>query len=381
MSRRAATTGAGAADTIVASLYDGILESAQWAYGLQAIQARLQCAAFHHLDIACADKSARSVAVSLQGTAPPSDTLVEYERHYVPQDIRFPAMWAMQEGGVWWDQEHFGASTFRRAPIYAEFLASLGMRHTVCIPLRDGAASRDFVGFIRHLDQEPFGADEQALVAQLAPHLVRANKLRHGTARLAAQAALGTAALGALPQALAVVDAALRPCYLNSAAEQALAHPRAGGLALRHGAFRAADPATHNHLAHSVAAACGPQGGASIVRVEATANGQAAVQVLPLQARHPLARTLRGRPHALLVWMPPTALLQRAAHVALALGLTDTEARLALLLAQGRTVKDFAQIQGCTWHTARTHAKNLLRKTGCQRQADVVLLVRSLTGA
>ena len=322
---------------------------------------------------------ARSVAVSLQGAAPPSETLMEYERHYAPQDIRFPAMWATGEGSAWWDQDHFDARTFRHAPIYTEFLASLGMRHTVCIPLRDGAASRDFVGFIRHLDQKPFDADEQALVAQLVPHLVRANKLGHGTARLAAQAALGTAALDALPQALAVVDAALRPCYLNPAAEQALAHPGAGGLALRHGALRAADSATHNRLAHSVAAACGPQGGAGIVRVEATANGQAAIQVLPLQASHPLARTLRGRPHALLVWMPPTAVLQRAAHVALALGLTDAEARLALLLAQGRTVKDFAQIQGCTWHTARTHAKNLLRKTACQRQADVVLLMRSLT--
>ena len=65
-------------------------------------------------------------------------------------------------------------------------------------------------------------------------------------------------------------------------------------------------------------------------------------------------------------------------ELAAALGLTDTEARLALALAQGLSLKDFAQAQGCSWHTARTHTKNLLHKTGLHRQHDVALLARGL---
>jgi DNA-binding CsgD family transcriptional regulator len=57
------------------------------------------------------------------------------------------------------------------------------------------------------------------------------------------------------------------------------------------------------------------------------------------------------------------------------LGLTDAEARLALALAQGQSLKQFAAVQGCTWHTARTHAKNLMRKTGVHRQAELARLV------
>ncbi len=49
------------------------------------------------------------------------------------------------------------------------------------------------------------------------------------------------------------------------------------------------------------------------------------------------------------------------------LGLLPTEARLALLLASGKTVKDFVAIEGVSWHTARSHLKNILRKTGCHR--------------
>jgi len=272
---------------------------------------------------------------------------------------------------VWWDHEHFDARTLQRAPIYTEFLASLGMRHMVAVPLRDGAASRDFVGFLRHPDQKPFGAQEQALIAQLVPHMVRANKLRYRATQLAEQAALD-----ALPQALAVVDAGLRLRYLNAAAERALASP--GGLTLRRGALHASDPTAQCYLAQCVATACGRGGWARAGAVPVAPP--TTVHVLPLQATHPLAQALHGRPHALLVW--PLALdAQRAAHIGLALGLTGAEARLALMLAQGCTVKEFALAQGCSWHTARTHATNLLRKTGCQRQIDVARLVQGLSGA
>ena len=364
------------ADTIAARLYEGILEPALWLGALQSIQATLQCAAFHQLDIQRADLSVQSVAVSMNGGEPPSEKVLEYERHYLPQDIRMPSIWQGSEGGVWWDHEHFDARMIQRAPIYAEFLASLGMRHMVAVPLRDGAVSRDFVGFLRHLDQKPFGAQEQALITQLAPHMVRANKLRYRATQLAEQAALGTAALDALPQALAVVDAGLRLRYLNAAAERALASP--GGLTLRHGTLHASDPSVQCDLAQSVATACGRGGWARAGAVPVAPP--TTVHVLPLQATHPLAQALHGRPHALLVW-PPALDVQRAAHIGLALGLTGAEARLALMLAQGCTLKDFALAQGCSWHTARTHAKNLLRKTGCQRQIDVARLVQGLSGA
>ena len=60
------------------------------------------------------------------------------------------------------------------------------------------------------------------------------------------------------------------------------------------------------------------------------------------------------------------------------LGLSPTETRLVLLLASGKTVKDFAAAEDVSWHTARTHQKNLLRKTGCHRQQELVGLLHAL---
>lgn len=85
------------ADAIAARLYEGILEPAQWVGALQSIQATLQCAAFHQLDIQRADLSVQSVAVSMNGDAPPSEQVLEYERHYTPQDIRMPSIWQASE--------------------------------------------------------------------------------------------------------------------------------------------------------------------------------------------------------------------------------------------------------------------------------------------
>jgi DNA-binding CsgD family transcriptional regulator/PAS domain-containing protein len=367
-------------DTIATSLYEGILEPTQWMGALQAIQTSLQCAAFHQLYIGRQDFSVQSIAVSMAGGEAPSGKVAAFERHYAPQDIRLPAMWQFTEGVMWCDHEQLDRATLDRAPIYTEFLAELGMRHTLGIPLRDGASSRDFLGFIRHLDQPPFGSEEQALVTYLVPHLVRANKLRYRANQLAVQAALGAAALDALPQALAVVDAGLRVRYANAAAEHVFACQTR--FTSCQGVLHASDPESQRLLEHRVAEACrsGDFARAGIVRIAASEHhgGECFVHILPLRASHPLAAALHSVPHALLVWSSTLA-VKTVEHICTALGLTETEARLALMLAQGRTVKDFAQAQGCSWHTARTHAKNLLTKTGCHRQAEIVQLLQAFT--
>ncbi|CAN7485686.1 PAS domain-containing protein [Acidovorax sp. LjRoot38] len=367
-------------DAITTSLYEGILEPTQWMGALQTIQASLQCAAFHQLDIGCRDFSVQSIAASMAGGEAPSEKVAAFERHYAPQDIRLPAMWQFTEGAVWCDHEQLDRATLDRAPIYTEFLAELRMRHTLGIPLRDGASSRDFLGFIRHLDQPPFGSEEQTLVTSLVPHLVRANKLRYRANQLAVQAALGAAALDALPQALAVVDAGLHVRYANAAAE----HVFAGQTRFTscQGVLHASDPESQRLLEHRVAEACrsGDFARAGIVRIASSEHcgGECFVHILPLRASHPLAAALHAVPYALLVWSSTLA-VKTVEHICTALGLTETEARLALMLAQGRTVKDFAQAQGCSWHTARTHAKNLLTKTGCHRQAEIVQLLQAFT--
>ena len=103
-----------------------------------------------------------------------------------------------------------------------------------------------------------------------------------------------------------------------------------------------------------------------------------AVSVVPLKASHPLA-AFRQMHLALVVFASPGLQGDMGGHILQELwGLTPTESRLALALTAGQSIKAFAEAEGNSWHTARTHLRNTLRKCGCSRQVDLVQLVQSL---
>ena len=64
-----------------------------------------------------------------------------------------------------------------------------------------------------------------------------------------------------------------------------------------------------------------------------------------------------------------------------ALGLTEMESRVAVLLAEGMTVRDVAAAMGRGESTIRSHVKHMFAKHGLSRQADLVRLVLALGGA
>jgi DNA-binding CsgD family transcriptional regulator len=299
----------------------------------------------------------------------------EYETHFAALDVRMPGMLGLGEGELLLDHERFDGGTFLRAPIYADFLASVNLRHTAAVGMRSGEDAHEVMGIMRHADQRPYGEREHALLRHWAPHLARANRMRHASRRLATEAALGMAALDALAHCVAVLGPQCHVRYLNASAEAALAQSL--GLAVAHGRLRCAEPAAQEQLARLVAAACGAGGlprMAGALRLQAD-GAVPVLQVLPLQATHPLAAAWRAVPLALVTWRGSDA---SAARLQAALGLTAAEARLALYLAEGGTVKGFGMQHGTSWHTARTHLRNALRKTGCSGQAELVQRVLAL---
>ena len=60
------------------------------------------------------------------------------------------------------------------------------------------------------------------------------------------------------------------------------------------------------------------------------------------------------------------------------LGLTTAESRVAVLLAEGRTVPDIAAVSERAESSIRTHLKRIHRKLGVSRRADLVRLVLSV---
>jgi DNA-binding CsgD family transcriptional regulator len=56
-------------------------------------------------------------------------------------------------------------------------------------------------------------------------------------------------------------------------------------------------------------------------------------------------------------------------------GLTPTEARLALHLVTGETLRSAAAKFSISYETARTHLKNIFNKTGTCRQTQLVVVI------
>lgn len=67
-----------------------------------------------------------------------------------------------------------------------------------------------------------------------------------------------------------------------------------------------------------------------------------------------------------------------AAIIAKSLGLTPTEAALAMTLSGGVSLRESAETMSMAYETARTHLRAILGKLGVQRQSELVALVSRL---
>ncbi len=78
-----------------------------------------------------------------------------------------------------------------------------------------------------------------------------------------------------------------------------------------------------------------------------------------------------------LIWTPRLD----PALVAAGLGLTPMESRVAVLLTEGKSLREVAAETGRQETTIRWHLRQIFTKRGIARQAELVRLVLSLAGA
>jgi len=214
------------------------------------------------------------------------------------------------------------------------------------------------------LDPFPQGADDTLAVMALAQVAV----------------ALTVVLMNALSQAVFVVDVKGCVLLLNRLASQFVA--RKDALTIFNGVLRAASPSDTTALHRSIARAGQPAGGngggaAQALRLQRpSGNGPLPVLVTALpemrwaQPNRPAAAVFVGDPGQELETDPG-----RLRHW---YNLTGAEARVAALLAQGRTVEEVAELLGVQPNTVRVQLREVFAKTGTTRQAELVRLLTSL---
>ena len=104
------------------------------------------------------------------------------------------------------------------------------------------------------------------------------------------------------------------------------------------------------------------------------------VHLLPLGRPEPAVCTWPGAA-VVVVADPARPTRLDPALVAVGLGLTPMESRVAVLLAEGKSLRGVAAATGCKESTIRWHLRQIFAKCGIARQAELVRLVLSLVGA
>lgn len=226
-----------------------------------------------------------------------------------------------------------------------------------------------------------FTPGERAWMDLVAPHLRRAIRIAYRLQALGPLEGDARMALDRMRMGVLVLDADLNVLLANRTAESILG--AASGLRRLRGKLVISDRAAHARLAAHVRSS--PDGGSP---GEAVGGGSLRVEgpgrsltllVAPLGDRS----DERGCAHRSVVFVsdPDAAIDTPDGLFETLFDLTETQARVAVLLMQGHTPEQCAQALGSALSTVRTHLKRIFQKTGTTRQSELVRLLLSSPAA
>jgi DNA-binding CsgD family transcriptional regulator len=226
-------------------------------------------------------------------------------------------------------------------------------------------------------DEVP-GKETLELVSLMVPHLQTALHLRRRFLDLTARNCSMESALDLMEYGIVLLNDRACVLHMNHSAEALLR--KSDGLRFQDGHIectsRSESELLHSLIEASIEAAKGRtlKAGRSIL-VSRRRLRPLSVTAVPL--RESAAPRLLQATTALFWYdpdsqpTPPLDLLRQA------YGLTPAEARLALVLTQGHSLKEAAHLCGVTHNTAKSQLKSVFAKTNVQRQAQLVRLLLS----
>ena len=306
----------------------------------------------------------------------------EYLETYHPLDERVPRFRQLPARRLVHITDLYTAEELKTSPTYNELLARAGMQDGLNVQLPGLAGSHIGWGLNDPVDAEGWGASRITMIERLLPHIQQFVRVR--------QVLAGAGALGA---SLADLLAATGPGIIQldgrgriaAANDRALDLLRTGdGLVDKDGVLCAdvpADDAVLQGLLTRALPPFGGQGAGGSMTVRRAADPQPlVVHLMPI-----------GRPETAVCTWPGAAVVVVVdparrpridpALVAAGLGLTPMESRVAVLLTEGKSLREVAAVTGRKATTIRWHLRQIFAKRGIARQAELVRLVLSLAGA
>jgi DNA-binding CsgD family transcriptional regulator/PAS domain-containing protein len=357
---------------LIAQIYDASLDPSQWAGVAPAI-----AAAYNSPSTVLFLNSVQTGPLWLSNTQNLGAAARQSHADYFHKvDVWAHRAASIEKSRIFISPELISDSAFAETEFYRDWSRHVGAFRVLGSVFEIGDGAVAIFGIHRSMQDPAFGEDDKKALGQIFPHLRRAVQVRH---RLDGRSIDGEASMLALDHlglAVIVVDRQSRILYANRAALAVLKR----GDALRApfnklGALTAARTTELEALIHGAArTAQGKEwnaGGA--LRLTRPGRLPVTVFVAPFcPARGGFASIA---PAAILLVRDPELTTASSQVLRGLFGLTATEAAVAALLAEGRSIDEIAAAQSVSLNTARTHLKSILVKTGTNRQAELVSLL------
>lgn len=247
---------------------------------------------------------------------------------------------------------------------------------------REGAFLLQLV--IRQKSNTPFAYVDLAKYSNaLLPHIHKAYELFHALEKTKGYSAGFEQAMDRINSGLIMFDRRMSPVYKNRKAEEVLAHVRE--LSISSDKVSASTPQESVQLRGLISTA-----------ITSSENQEKDIGIMTLQTQDSMHRNL------VLIAIPlhprVLSLLDGETGVFAALmigvvqnnsevdpdilhllyGLTQSEAKLAVCLADGKSLEQCSEVHGISLNTARSYLKIIFQKTGTSRQAELVALVKTI---
>ena len=280
---------------------------------------------------------------------------------------------------VFTDEEKIPRRELENTEYYNDYLRKQGMHSLLIARIVAQGSNTSCMNIARSRKSELFGAPEIEITTRLLPHLVRA---AHLTERFAAAEELSCGLAGMIDRshyASFLVSGSGKVRYMNPAGEALLLEKC--GLTVRNGALGAANEQLTSRLRGLIAAAAQPNGERkSGTMALPWPSHRLPLSVIVNPVRQERFSLFFEGPWVLVSIADPNAGISASERrIREVLGLTRTEARVALKLLEGCDTREVAEALGISFYTVRAHLAHIFGKTGTERQAELVSLLTRLS--
>jgi len=308
-----------------------------------------------------------------------------YSEHFVDKDVWLLRAQQACENAPFAGSELLPTGSLVKTEFYNEILAPQRIRHLACTHFYKSSDSISYLSAYATDRQDDFTYRELALLKTLGPHLKRAVQLRLKAIDAAAYRDLVAEMLNRADVGVILIDTALNVIETNRIADEIVAEN--DGLSITADGLCAATRNLTATLLALIANATatgsgnGMGAGGTIALARPSMKRPLEVMVSPLNAGSESSAFVIARRRAaagILLRDPERDFMMPAEMLSRLYGLTNGEARLAVAIAAGATVAEYADEARVTVHTARSTLKQVMAKTDTRRQAELVR--RLLTG-